>query len=477
LAIPQVKMKKSIRIKLKNSTVFLISGILSLILFSCKKERESGQIVVSENKRFFATASGEPFFWLGDTGWLLPSKLNRDEAEIYLTDRKQKGFNVIQVMVLHEIKAVNAYGDSAIINRNVATPATTEGSAPEDPDQYDYWDHLDFIVNKAGGLNLYMAMVPVWGSNVKAGYIDVGQAKAYGKFLTDRYKGKHNIIWLNGGDIKGTDGFEVWQALGAVLHEHDSSHLTTFHPRGRTPSSQWFHNEQWLDFNMFQSGHRTYEQDTSKTELRYGEDNWRYVNVDYAKQPIKPTVDGEPSYEGIPHGLHDTTQARWTDDDVRRYGYWSVFAGGAGYTYGHNSVMQMYKPTDQKRAYGAKGYWFDEINAAGATQMIFLKDLMLSRPYFERVPDQSLIVDQGTRYDYIVATRGIEYAFIYTYTGRNFKVNTKGFKGEKMKATWFDPRTGATTEGGETLNSNATEFDPPGSPEAGNDWVLILDAI
>ena len=39
-------------------------------------------------------------------------------------------------------------------------------------------------------------------------------------------------------------------------------------------------------------------------------------------------------------------EPRWTAADVRRYGYWSVFAGAFGYTYGHNSVMQMYKKTD-----------------------------------------------------------------------------------------------------------------------------------
>ena len=449
-----------------------------LVLSSCGDSRESTQLVVSSNGRFFAKANGEPFFWLGDTGWLLFSKLDRDEAEKYLIDRKQKGFNVIQVMVLHEIKAVNVYGDSAITNKNVAQPAITPGEDPSKADQYDYWDHVDYIVNKAADLDLYMAMVPVWGSNVKAGYVSVDQAKTYGKFLTDRYGRKSNIIWLNGGDVKGTDGFEVWQALGAVLHENDSLHLTTFHPRGRTPSSQWFHNEQWLDFNMFQSGHRTYDQDTSKSELRYGEDNWKYVAVDYALEPVKPTFDGEPSYEDIPHGLHDTTQARWTDDDVRRYGYWSVFAGGAGYTYGHNSVMQMYKPTDKKRAYGAKGFWYDEVNAPGAAQMSFLKNLMLSRPYFERVPDQSLIVDQGERYNYIAATRGDKYAFVYTYTGRNFKVNLSSFKAAtRVKASWFDPRTGTTTPLDKTPIAPATTFDPPGTEEAGNDWVLILDFI
>jgi hypothetical protein len=37
---------------------------------------------VSANKRFFQTADGKPFFWLGDTGWLLFVKCNREEAII-----------------------------------------------------------------------------------------------------------------------------------------------------------------------------------------------------------------------------------------------------------------------------------------------------------------------------------------------------------------------------------------------------------
>src|SRR5438552_925287 len=56
---------------------------------------------ISPNGRYFMTADGQPFFWLGDTGWLLFSKLTRENAIKYLDDRKQKGFNVIQVMVLH----------------------------------------------------------------------------------------------------------------------------------------------------------------------------------------------------------------------------------------------------------------------------------------------------------------------------------------------------------------------------------------
>ena len=46
----------------------------------------------------------------------------------------------------------------------------------------------------------------------------------------------------------------------------------------------------------------------------------------FVHDSLKPVLDAEPSYEGIPQGLHDPAQPRWRDCDVRRYGYWSVFA-------------------------------------------------------------------------------------------------------------------------------------------------------
>lgn len=432
---------------------------------------------VSPGKRFFADDAGAPFFWLGDTGWLLFAKLNREEAGRYLEDRRQKGFNVIQVMLLHTTNAVNIYGDAALLDGNVATPRVTKGNDANDTAQYDYWDHVDYIIDKAAEKGLYMALVPVWGNNVKTGHVNRQQAIAYAGFLAERYKNRKNIIWVNGGDISGGDSTQVWQSIGATLHAKDPAHLITFHPRGRTQSSDWFHNAAWLSFNMFQSGHRRYDQDDDVKGHRFGEDNWRYVQADYQRRPVKPTLDGEPSYENIPQGLHDTTQPRWTSNDVRRYGYWSVFAGACGYTYGDNAVMQMHRAEDKGSAYGSHQYWTEAINDTGASQMQYLKQLMLSRPYFERVPDQSIVVNQGGRYNYLAATRGNTYAFIYTYNGRNMQLNMGKIKGSKVKASWYNPRNGNTTSIGLFSNKGVQTFDPPGEQRDGNDWVLVLDSV
>ncbi|WP_293687282.1 MULTISPECIES: DUF4038 domain-containing protein [unclassified Spirosoma] len=207
---------------------------------------DSPKLSVSQNGRFLAIGTNKPFFWLGDTGWLLFTRLTRDETEQYLENRKQKGFNVVQVMVLHTLAAANVYGDSALINKNIATPKLTDGASFSDATQYDFWDHVDFVVNKAAEKGIYIAMVPLWGNNVKSKLVDQQRAKTFAEFLAKRYQNRPNIIWLNGGDIKGSDLLEVWKTIGQTLNRIDTTHLITFHPRGRSSSSEWFHNEPWM---------------------------------------------------------------------------------------------------------------------------------------------------------------------------------------------------------------------------------------
>jgi len=457
--------------------IFLLLAF-TILQAAAQNKGTKGSLRISANKRFFTDKNGAPFFWLGDTGWLLFSKLTREEAEAYLENRKQKGFNVIQVMVLHTLVAANVYGDSALRNGNASMPVQTPGNDANDAAQYDYWDHVDYIVQLAAKKNLYMAMVPVWGTNVKNGGVSREEARSYAGFLAKRYASYSNIVWLNGGDIKGSDSMATWNIIGATLHKEDPSHLITFHPFGRTTSSQWFHNASWLDFNMFQSGHRSYDLDTSKAEHRFGPDNYKFMLIDYNLKPVKPSFDGEPSYELIPYGLHDTTKPYWQARDVRRYAYWSVFAGGAGHTYGHNSVMQMHKPSDKGSAYGSKKFWDAALDDEGAAQMIHVKTLMLSKPYFSRAPDQGLIAGANeTGYRYLAATRGKDYAFIYDYTGRNFSVNMGRIEGKKVKGSWFSPIDGRRQAIGTFANKGIQNFDPPGAEEEGNDWVLILESI
>lgn len=462
--------------KIKMGRIITLVG-LSCMAISCKTNQSEAnalqKLEVSSNKHYFQTEDGKPFFWLGDTGWLTFGKLNREEVNQYFEDRKEKGYNVVQVMVLHSLSVKNVYGDLALVNEDVSKPLTTPGNDFNNQEEYDYWDHADYILDVAQKNGIYVAMVPVWGTNVAKGdKVSKEQAEKYAKFLADRYKGRTNVIWLNGGDTHGDQFMDIWNAIGSILKTSNPDQLVTFHPFGRTDSSDNYHNASWLDFNMFQSGHKRYDQDTVKTAFK--EDNYKFVLRDWDLKPTKPTLDGEPSYEGIPHGLHDTLQPRWKDQDLRRYAYWSVFAGAAGFTYGNNAVMQMYHKGEKKGAYGNKEIWSDALQAPGAGQMQFIKKLILEHNYFERVPDESIVANQGEKYDYLAATRGTDYALIYTYNGRTMSLNMGKIKGDKVKAAWFNPRNGEEKSIGEFKNEGVQEFDCPGEKVDGNDWVLVL---
>ena len=453
----------------------LVCLVFTGLTFSRAQSQGLSPLRVSDDQRRLVDANGQPFFWLGDTGWLLFKKLTREEAERYLEDRRKKGFNVIQVMLIHDIRnSANAYGDSALVGRRIAEARVTPGSDFRDAQAYDYWDHVDYILQLAERKGMYLALVPVWGSNVRAGLVSAEAAAAYGDWLGKRYRERNNVIWLNGGDIRGTDSMRVWQALGKALRQADPAKLITFHPFGRTQSSTWFHDAGWLSFHMFQSGHRRYDQDD--TALAYGEDNWKYMEADYRRTPVKPSLDGEPSYEGIPQGLHDTLQPYWTDADVRRYAYWAAFSGAFGHTYGHNAVMQFHRPGDTP-SYGAREYWLEALNAPGARQMQWLKKRMLSSRFATLSPDQSLIAEgtQGERYEHLAALRGKDHALVYTYTGRTLRIVMGKLPGETVRASWFDPRTGRLHRIGRVDNHAVQSFDPPGAPAPGNDWVLVLE--
>jgi hypothetical protein len=65
----------------------------------------------------------------------------------------------------------------------------------------------------------------------------------------------------------------------------------TYHPMGGKTSADFFPDESWLFFHMLQSGHN----DNTPNHER--------IAADYARKPIKPCLDGEPSYEDHPAGF------------------------------------------------------------------------------------------------------------------------------------------------------------------------------
>lgn len=426
------------------------------------------RLYVSENGRYLMQGD-RPFFWLGDTAWLMLQKLNEEDTRCYLRNRAEKGYNVIQTVLVHTLPGVSESGCSLAPGiKNVTESA--------------YWDFVDRVLDMAEELKLYVGLLPSWGSLVKDGVLNKNNITDYAEFLGRRFKQRTNIIWILGGDVRGDDGREVYPLEASILKKHNPERLVTYHPFGRTSSSLWFHEEEWLDFNMFQSGHRRYDQaslgewdDNAGKETFFGEDNWEYVKRDHSHPRTKPTLDAEPSYEGIPQGLHNPRNPYWEEWDVRRYAYWSVFAGAAGHTYGSNAIMQFYGETEGKGAYGVRESWQDALHHPGCAQLMHLKKLMESVDYVNGRPDDCMLLyGQKERYHRIAVFAGEDYVLCYDYSGDQFLLDLSRYMERSMDAYWMNPQDGTYSYIATIKGTRKWLASPVARKDKANDWVLVL---
>ncbi|MDA3867900.1 MAG: glycoside hydrolase family 140 protein [Salinivirgaceae bacterium] len=447
--------------------------LIALIALTCTSAfgqniRQNGRLKVTANGHSLCQEDGTPFFWLGDTAWELFHRLNLGEISTYLENRKQKGFNVIQAVIIAEfdgLRKPNQYGEVPLENMDPTTP------------NEKYFQLVDSVVKLASSKELYMGLLPTWGDKVSklSGLGPVvfnpKNAYSYGMWLGKRYKDDANIIWILGGDRpvmidSKSDWRPIWHAMAnGILDGTNHKALITYHPwMGNLSSSQYIHNEVWLDFNMIQSGHGEHDFHV-----------WNLVQRDWNLKPTKPTLDAEPNYED--HPVHwNPENGYFRDYDVRKQTYRSVFAGACGVTYGHHSVWQFYS-SREKKLLNADRFWTEAIDRPGAFQVGYLKKLIESRPQLNRVPDQSLILKgQGEKGEYICAFRDsiASYMMVYMPVGKAITINTAIIKSKKIKVGWFNPRTAATINKGIIANKASIEFT---SPTVGNenDWVLVVD--
>ena len=417
---------------------------------------------ISENHRYLLDQFGKPFYYMGDTAWELFHRLTREEAEFYLQDRAAQRFNVIQAVVLAEYGGLvepNSQGNMPLLENDPSRPVEA------------YFADVDWVVNRAEQLGLCVGMLPTWGDkwNKKWGQgpeiFNPANARVYGEFMGKRYREKP-IVWILGGDrpIESERHRAILRALASGLRAGDGGrHLITFHPSGGRSSSDWLHGEDWLDFNMCQTGHG------------FNHENFRRIIADYALKPVKPCLDAEPGYEDHPaefnprNGYLDAYEAR-------KFAYWSVFAGACGHTYGCHDIWQFFAPGRQPIT-AARTPWREALLLPGSRQMKHLRTLIESRPMLVRVPDQELIAgDPGRGTDRIAATRADDgsYAMIYASSGLPFTVVLEKLAGAELRSWWVDPRSGTARHDGVFARRGTREFRPPTQGQ-GHDWVLVLD--
>ena len=433
-----------------------------------------GGIIVDRTGHYLEhnNADAYPFFWLGDTAWELFHRLNKEEIEKYLENRKQKGFNIIQAVILAEfngLKKPNQYGEIPLMGLDPSSP------------NHEYFKLVDWTVMMAKKKNMVMGLLPTWGDKVTKLWgegpvvFDQNNAYNYGYYLGKRYKDSRNIIWILGGDRPAVtdsgDWRPIWKAMArGIKTGSDYDAIITYHTSGGEHSTSYdLHDEDWLHINTMQSGHGS------------GRDVpvWEWIARDRKRTPVKPTLDLEPNYEDHPVNpwpKWDSAKGYFRDYDVRKQTYRSVFAGACGVTYGHHAVWQFWSPREEKINH-ADRYWTEALDRPGAFQVGYLKKLVESRSVSDRIPDQSIIKKgQGEKGEYSTAFRDLNnsYCMVYLPVGKTVTLDISFMTGKKLAVWWFNPRTGSSS--GPTIieKEGTKDFTAPTTGPQ-NDWVIVID--
>ena len=410
------------------------------------------------------TPDGKPFFWLADTAWELFHRLTLEEAELYVEDRRAKGFSVIQAVVLAELgglRVPNANGDLPLMN--------SDPLRPNEP----YFRHVDAIVAVAERKGLVMALLPTWGDkfNRKWGegpeIFTPANARSYGSWLGRRYA-RRNVVWVLGGDRNPEDPahLAITRAMAAGIEAAGARQPMTFHPQGGSRSWDFFKDDPWIDFHMFQSGHG--ERDVA---------NHRMTLQGRALQPLKPVLDGEPRYED--HPVNWKPDLGWFDAfDVRQAAWWSMLSGAAGHTYGDHNIWQMWQPGRDPIS-AARTPWRDALKHPGSAQMGLMRRFLEANGFGALQPAQERLAESGSGAREQRAAESAEKLIVYTPYGDTVRLKRSAIP-SGFATRWFNPRRGASVEAsGSAVRFLKDEvvFDAPGAPSRGNDWVLLVERV
>jgi hypothetical protein len=415
-----------------------VTGLLALAVMALAGEPVY-PLKVSANGRHFVDQKGDPVFWLGTTQWQLFREYTLDEARTIIEQSKARGFAFAQVMLLGvgEGTKPNVQGAKPWIDDNPLTP--NEG----------YFKNVDAVVQVARENNFVISMTMFHQRYRK--YITLEKARAWGKWVGQRYQNVPTIVWSMTPEAK-PEFLPMMRELTTGLREGDGgAHLITFKPDPAPHPPGFAHEESWLDFSCMQT-------------WKWVEKIYPMVTQEYGLKPVKPVVMAEGAYErGSEYGFEVTPL--W----VRRQAYYS-FLAGAWHTYGHNDSWRVL-PT-----------WKQALEAPGATQLGILKGILMARSQWWRlVPDQTVLARGGKTDGQVLtlAGRHEEGRWIVVYAGGPGSLSVDLAKlngGDGVQAMWIDPRTGAAAKLGRLPEPGVDKTATFTTPAGWEDALLVLEA-
>jgi hypothetical protein len=408
---------------------------------------------IRPGERYLRDSQGKPFLLHGDTAWSLIADLTREEVDIYLADRRARGFNTLLVNLLEHKFARNA-------------PRNIYGEAPfTDPDNFSapneaYFAHAEWVLRRARDMGFLVLLAPAYTGWVGGdeGWWDAmarhgsEMLHAYGRFLGTRFGSLDNIVWVNGGDDDPPNKSLV-EAVAKGLKETAPTHLRTVHDRRDTPVREFWRNADWLDIVSVY----TWEPVCERTAAAY------------ANPAPSPVFLIESVYENE-HGADPRR--------VRLQAYQAILCGASGQIFGNNPIWHF----GHQGLFTAPADWWQSLGSGGAVSMTRMANIFLSLPWWTLEPDLDgalLVGGQGEGFDRAVAARSTDrkLAVIYVPTRREIEISLGSLSDGVKKMLWIDPVSGAISEpeGRAGSESGRVRLTPPGQNAGGDgDWVLKL---
>ena len=195
--------------------IFLVTS-LAIFSVSALAEQPAYPIKVSENSRYFVDQNGNAVFWLGTTQWQIFREYTLEEATTILEKTGSNGFAFVQAMLMGvgDGTQPNVYGQKPWINNDPLTPNEA------------YFKNVDSVIRIARENNLVFS-VTLYHQRYRK-YITLKNARAWAKWLAQRYKNVPNIVWSMTPEAK-EEFVPVLRELAAGLQEGDGGHhLITF---------------------------------------------------------------------------------------------------------------------------------------------------------------------------------------------------------------------------------------------------------
>ena len=410
---------------------------------------------VSANGRYLEDRTGKPFLLHGDSPWSLMVQLSREDVELYLEDRRSRGFNTLLTSLIEHNFADdpprNWYGDAPFL-----TPG--DFSTPNEA----YFAHADWVLQRARDLGFTVFLTPAYlgyGGGDEGWYQELVASTAeirreYGRFLGERYQDMENIIWTHGGDYNPPNR-DVVRDIAEGIREYTPGRLETAHCVRETAAADYW-PEPWLTLNNVYTG--------------------RAVYSDSLEQYNRPGPLAFFFLEGLYEHEHSTTPTR-----LRTQAYHALLSGAAGQIFGNNPIWHF----DGPGLYPAPVTWKEALDGPGSRGMAIVWSLFSSLQWWMLVPDvdnQVLVAGLGDGQGRAVAAQTGDggLAVVYVPTVRDIELDFSTFSGPRVAAEWHDPSSGAVTSGtGSTFDALGLQtLRPPGANDAGDsDWVLVLRSV